>query len=385
MGTGGISQVVTESRRAMGTIDLTPYERDPRIRVSVLMITYNHAPFVAQAIDSVLAQEAPFDYELVIGDDCSTDGTRTIVQEYASRYPDRMRVLARSENLGMQRNMIDTLRSCRGQYIALLEGDDYWTYQHKLNEQIALLDAHPEAVGCFHNVNYIRDGQLQMGDVVVSDDCPATLTAADFLVHFRAPTCSIVFRNGTLTELPSWILNSPAVDKPLSVLLAQHGHFAYLNQTMGAYRVHNGGVWSTRNVRSQARALIDMTEHLNRDLDYRYDGVVAGALLNHWLGVVDSVVATVRDSGFQEQLVLDVVEEIQGHAGTVAARASQVGQILGTLYFNIALIACQAGNSGVATRYLKKAMVSDPRFLLNRGAWAIAWRATRRQLVCRAA
>src|ERR1700676_4069851 len=102
------------------------------MKLSVMMITYNHERFIAQAIESVLAQRVNFDYEIVIGEDCSTDRTRNIVMDFHRRYPDRIVPLLRRYNLGGPENLIATLASCGRQYVALLEGDDYWTCADKL-------------------------------------------------------------------------------------------------------------------------------------------------------------------------------------------------------------------------------------------------------------
>src|ERR1039457_6922720 len=91
-------------------------------KVSVSMITYNHEKFIAQAIEGVLRQETDFPVELVIGEDCSTDGTRKVVQDYATRYPNVIRALLPASNLGMMRNAVETLRACRGEHLAALEG-----------------------------------------------------------------------------------------------------------------------------------------------------------------------------------------------------------------------------------------------------------------------
>src|SRR5687768_16687744 len=113
------------------------------MKVSVAMITYNHEAFVAQAIESVLMQKTDFDFELVIGEDCSTDKTREIVNGYKSKYGERIRVLLPAKNLGINRNLKQTLLACQGRYIALLEGDDYWTSSLKLQKQVNFLDTHP--------------------------------------------------------------------------------------------------------------------------------------------------------------------------------------------------------------------------------------------------
>jgi glycosyltransferase involved in cell wall biosynthesis len=112
--------------------------------VSVKMITYNHAPYIAQAIEGVLRQRTDFPFELVIGEDCSTDGTRDIVFDYQKRHPDVIRVVTSERNVGMKQNSYRTGRACRGKYIAFCEGDDYWHHPLKLQKQVYHIDSHPE-------------------------------------------------------------------------------------------------------------------------------------------------------------------------------------------------------------------------------------------------
>ena len=114
--------------------------------VSIIMITYNHERFIAQAIEGVLMQETGFPFELVIGEDCSTDGTRAVCEKYAREHPDRIRLLPAERNLGMNLNARRTLRACRGKYIANCEGDDLWTDAGKLQRQAEYLETHPECV-----------------------------------------------------------------------------------------------------------------------------------------------------------------------------------------------------------------------------------------------
>jgi glycosyltransferase involved in cell wall biosynthesis len=113
------------------------------------MITYQHERFITQAVESVMMQKTDFPYELIISDDCSPDNTRQLVLDLQRRYPDRIRLLLPATNLGMMSNFVQTLRACDGDYIALVEGDDYWLDPLKLQRQVALLEAHPEFSGCF--------------------------------------------------------------------------------------------------------------------------------------------------------------------------------------------------------------------------------------------
>ena len=111
---------------------------------SVCMITYNHKPYIRQAIEGVLRQETDFPYELLIGEDCSTDGTREIVFDYQRQYPQIIRVITSDKNVGARKNSLRTRRACTGKYIAYCEGDDYWQRTDKLQHQIEYLETHPD-------------------------------------------------------------------------------------------------------------------------------------------------------------------------------------------------------------------------------------------------
>jgi glycosyltransferase involved in cell wall biosynthesis len=116
----------------------------PEPHASILMLTYNHAPYIRDAIEGVLSQETEFAFELVIGEDCSTDGTRSIVTCYQERYPDRIRVVASEHNVGMHANLRRTRLACRGSFVAFCEGDDYWQDRTKLQRQVDFLAKNPE-------------------------------------------------------------------------------------------------------------------------------------------------------------------------------------------------------------------------------------------------
>ena len=117
--------------------------------VSVLFITYNHKKYLRKSLDTVLSQKTDFDFEVVVGEDFSTDSTREILREYKSRFPDRIRLLFRERNFGRPTlNVYETAMACRGKYIATLEGDDYWTDERKLQKAVDFLEANPDYSGC---------------------------------------------------------------------------------------------------------------------------------------------------------------------------------------------------------------------------------------------
>lgn len=122
-----------------------------RIPVSIFMLTYNQERYIRQALDSILMQKVNFEYEIVIGDDCSTDSTPDILKEYYRKWPDRIKLILRKKNVGVTKNLYDVLRKMRGDYVACLEGDDYWTDENKLQKQYDFLEANREYVACVHD------------------------------------------------------------------------------------------------------------------------------------------------------------------------------------------------------------------------------------------
>ncbi len=261
----------------------------PRPKVSILTVTYNHESFIAATIDSVLMQQTTFDYEMVIGEDCSTDGTRAIVMDYAARHPNRIRALLHERNMGAQENFRRTLRACRGEYIAVLDGDDYWISAEKLQKQADFLDAHPECVLSFHNV--LRIDASGKGKTDIFPGCERRLyDLSDILVQNPIPTASAMFRGGLVTDLPAWVATLVMSDRPLWVLLARHGKIGFLNEVMSAYRMHGGGVWSHRNAASQHENQVRFLEFIDAELDFQFQDLIRprlyevryNAAVSHW-------------------------------------------------------------------------------------------------------
>jgi glycosyltransferase involved in cell wall biosynthesis len=221
--------------------------------VSIVMIAFNVERYVAQAIESVLAQHPPLDIEIIIGEDGSTDRTREIVQAYARTYPKLVRLLLRDQNLGMNRNFFATWAEARGRYVALLDGDDYWTGPDKLQMQVAYLERNPCCALCFHNVTVVYEDDtpahpfhLERPGPRLSTRIPATSSGLRELAGGNfIQTASVMYRRGLVTTLPSWVLEMPTFDWPLHLLHAEHGTVDYCDRTLAAYRVHADGMWSS--------------------------------------------------------------------------------------------------------------------------------------------
>lgn len=220
-------------------------EENPK--VSVAMLTYNHERFITQAVESALAQQTEFPFEIVIGDDASQDDTRSILLALQRQHPTPINLLLHDPNIGGLRNLAQVLEACRGDYVAILEGDDYWTDAHKLQKQVDYLDAHPEIAICHHDAITVDDngrsspGSWHQGKTRQRETLDELLRG-NFIV-----TCTVMFRNHLFPTFPAWFFDVKIGDWPLHMLNAQHGDIAYLNEVMGAYRVHEDGIWSTKS------------------------------------------------------------------------------------------------------------------------------------------
>lgn len=218
---------------------------DPVAKVSVAMIAFNHGPFIVQAVESALNQTTEFEYEIVIGEDCSTDNTRELLRTLQQRAPERIRLILHDRNVGMHVNLAHVLSACRGRYVALLEGDDYWTDARKLQRQADVLDSSSAIAICHHNALKVdADGSVPPVAFHVGR-LPRRASVARLLRGNFIVTCTAMFRNGLIAELPPWFYRVPLGDWALHLLNAQQGAIEYLDRVMAVYRQHSGGVWST--------------------------------------------------------------------------------------------------------------------------------------------
>jgi glycosyltransferase involved in cell wall biosynthesis len=241
---------------------MSPHE-DAAVAVSVLVVTYNHARFVRQALDSALAQRLPQPYEILVSEDCSTDGTREIVQEYAERHPHLVRLLLSARNLRSNEVVARGFRAARGRYVALLDGDDYWTSDDKLRAQLAFLDARPDLTICFHNVQVVDEHSQSTGRLWNAPDQPEVSGLHELLRGNFIATSSVVYRRAAVAEVPAWYDRFfPVTDWPLHVLYAREGRIGYLDRTLGVYRLHGGGLFSTLGEREKLEANADFYRQL---------------------------------------------------------------------------------------------------------------------------
>jgi glycosyltransferase involved in cell wall biosynthesis len=242
--------------------------------VSVPIITFDQEQCIAAALDSALAQETSFPYEIVIGEDCSRDGTRGIVLDYARRFPDRIRPLLHDRNLGAHRNFVATLRACRGKYVALLEGDDYWITPHKLQKQVQALTAQPEAAICAARARVVyEDASREPWEYPLTER--TTFGLEDLLRENFIPNCTAVYRIGLLLEIPEWYPGLLFGDWALHTLIAQYGNILLLPETMAVYRVHSRGLWGAQSAADIRRHRIEYYDRFEAYLPAKYRRQIA--------------------------------------------------------------------------------------------------------------
>ncbi len=222
-----------------------------RPQVSVLLQTYNHERFIERAIESVVQQDAPFGIELIVSDDHSEDGTRAVVSEYARAHEGLIKPLFPDRHLGMNPLFRRALNMARGDYLALLDGDDYWTSKDKLRRQVALLDSEPDLTGCFHDALVITEDDERPTHRYVRAPSKRSYGLEDLIRLCHPPTLSVVFRREMLPFVPEWVFDLAWADWLIWIFATRQGPFAYLDEVMGVYRVHGGGYFSSRDRASQ--------------------------------------------------------------------------------------------------------------------------------------
>ena len=233
------------------------------VRLSVLVSAYNHERYIARALDGVLEQVGVEPWEVLVGDDCSTDGTRAIVRDYARRYPEVIRTVFPERNLGGAGiNMwAELLRRSRGEYVAGLDGDDYWIRPDKLHRQALHLDEHPECSMVFHNAAYVV-GDGPPGDLYNPPGQAPVLGLDELFAGCPAASCSPLFRREVISPLPAWYFRLPVGDWSLYLMAAERGEIHYLSDVMGVYRIHSEGEYSKLTPLQQKQQLVDFFEGL---------------------------------------------------------------------------------------------------------------------------
>lgn len=222
--------------------------------VSVCAITYNHERYIARCLDGLLMQQTSFPFEVVLGEDCGKDQTRDIIRAYEQKYPTIIKPIYHEQNVGAARNLFQyCLPAAKGKYIAICDGDDYWTDPHKLQRQVDFLEQHPDCVMNFHRVR-----QVDQDDNIIQQQEPSPAVrfySRHDILHISIPTLSVVYRN-CLGQYPEEVYQAKSGDTFLFGMLSRYGGAADLGFVGANYRVHAGGTYSGKSQVEQYRQTI---------------------------------------------------------------------------------------------------------------------------------
>lgn len=234
------------------------------IMVSVVLTTYNQEKYIGKAVDSILAQEVSFPMEILIGEDCSTDGTADVLREYEIKYPGRFQVFYREKNLGANRNTYELHIRTKGKYIAGLEGDDYWSDIHKLQKQVDFLESHPEYYSCAHAFSYVDENDVLLDESIIPEfdkrywyGFRGEFTLQDYMQNrLPAQGGTWVYHNFFLENQDTSIIYKadPYVgDLTYALILLGHGRFWVMDEKMSCYRRNmraRGDSWNASQSRN---------------------------------------------------------------------------------------------------------------------------------------
>ncbi len=238
--------------------------------VAIRCITYNHEPYIRDALEGFVMQKTDFPFVAIVHDDASTDNTASIIREYSARYPDIIKPIYETENQyskhdgSLRRIMDDACTATGAKYIALCEGDDYWTDPLKLQKQVDFLESHPDYSMCFHNV-LVHEVDGYWKNDLFDINGSGEYSADQILRKWTVPTCSVMIRGINIFNSP--LRSNPHYkfgDNVLFLTAAAFGKIYCIDKKMGVYRRNIGGVTVSTNVYQWRLNLIEHTKGLRQ-------------------------------------------------------------------------------------------------------------------------
>jgi glycosyltransferase involved in cell wall biosynthesis len=256
--------------------------------VSISCITFNHASYLRQCLDSFLMQKIDFLIEIVIHDDASTDGTKAIIEEYQCKHPDMIFPMFQQENQysqGLRGMMIRyNLPRCRGKYIACCEGDDYWLDPYKLQKQVDFMEQNPDYMFSMGRVNFLYQSSMTILPKKEFID-PAKhefFTLGDYLKQPFSQTSTFLFRNRQL-EMPDWIPKVSAGDQSLVIIMTgEEGKIKFHDDYFSVYRVNENSVMKSNFIKVLENN-IQAFKYWNEYTSYKYNKLLLSRIIENYI------------------------------------------------------------------------------------------------------
>lgn len=279
------------------------------MKLSIIVATYNHSMYIEDNIKGILSQKTDFDFEILIGDDESDDGTTQIIEKYIN-LDNRIRLFkgSRKEVIYMdgvptgRRNFFNLFNNAKGEYIAICEGDDYWIDDYKLQKQIDFLESNKDYAICFTNNLIEINGKLYPNDIILKDK--DTFDMLDLLEGNFIHTPTVVLRN-EIDVFPDWYFEVIQGDWALYLLTLKGRKIKYLEDITSVYRIHDKGVYANKPTSYKYIKFIEMLGIINKHFDYQYDSIIQN-IKNHHLHIIDKALKV------QEMLKQEIKEEEVG-------------------------------------------------------------------------
>lgn len=237
--------------------------------VSICCITYNHEKYVKDALGGFLMQKTNFPVEVVISEDCSTDDTRNVLNEHKEKFDGKLTLHLNDQNLGVIGNLSFTLSACKGKYIALCEGDDYWTDPLKLQKQVDFMEAHPECSLSCHKVLVDHEDQPEKNHIFPDLEGDQVFSRDEMYLKYISATCSVMFRAEKINELVAFLEGFKVGDMPIYSFYLQYGKFGYIDQVMAVYRKNKSSYWYPNYEKLRFPVLFDTFTKIKTNLNIK--------------------------------------------------------------------------------------------------------------------
>lgn len=255
---------------------------DNKLLLSIFVLTYNHEKFVRKALDSILCQRTKYNYEVIIGDDASTDNTPAILKEYQEKYPNKIKVFFRKKNMGGNgaNNLLDLIKKCSGKYIIALEGDDYWIDRNKIEKQIDFLETNQEYIGIAHKCVVVDENSIPNGEKY--PECMNENYSFRHLASNIMPgqLTTLMYRNIYINKYDYSLLEKELMpaDRLIYFILLCYGNIYCMNQTLSAYRhiTEQGSSfsanvkWEYKKNKKWNKAIVDYSKKINNKEAIKY-------------------------------------------------------------------------------------------------------------------
>jgi glycosyltransferase involved in cell wall biosynthesis len=243
------------------------------MKVSILLISYNQAQYIRQAVNSIIDQRISYPYEIIVADDCSNDGTYESICEAFNEAGMEYRSLPREVNLGFKENYRRAFAECLGEYIAVLEGDDYWCDNLRIMKHVEFQDNMPECVISFNRFQVLKErtGSMHLSDWNIEQEFELITTPMMALKNRIGNLSACFFRRSAILKLANGFFDMGAADWLYGMALAEIGLLVRLKEPMSVYRVHQNGLWSGRSHKENMIRLVEYTiPRFDQYFEYRY-------------------------------------------------------------------------------------------------------------------